>query len=171
MIFMFREWKQRHCTTKARFAESNSTVTKSGDSSWSFWVTHNSVYETQCRWQTSPQFQHRWDRVFLLIVFLWKLSPRKELKIWSSPVSEGVRMWLLLQAAVQVRVVHLFPLCYCQGVWNVQTEFTRRNWNLIEHIFLELIQHLQKRRSQSCLGRAFFSCVHKVYELLQREWQ
>lgn len=28
--------------------------------------------------------------------------------MWSSPMSEGVRMWLLLQAAVQV--VHLFPL-------------------------------------------------------------
>jgi hypothetical protein len=28
------------------------------------------------------------------------------------------------------------PFCYCQGVWNVQAEFTRGNWNLIDHIFL-----------------------------------
>jgi hypothetical protein len=27
--------------------------------------------------------------------------------------------------------------------------------------FLELIQHLQQRRSLGCLGRAFFSCVPK----------
>jgi hypothetical protein len=113
---------------------------------------------------------------FLLIHFLRKLSPRKELKMWSSPLSERVRMWLLLQAAL-----HLFPLCYCQGVWNVQAEFTRRIWNVQaeftrriwnrnDHIVVELIQQLQKRRSQGCLGKAFFSCVPEVYELLQGEW-
>ena len=83
-------------------------------SSRSFWVTHNCVYETQYRWQTTPHFQHRWDRVFLLILFLRKLSPRKELKMRSSPMSEGVRMWLLLQAAVQV--VHLFRLVIPKGL-------------------------------------------------------
>lgn len=133
-MFRSHEWKQRYRTTKGRFAESNSTVTTSEECSRSFWVTHNSAYETQNRWQATPHFQHRWERGFLLILFLRKMSPRKELNMWRSPMTEGVRMWLLLQAAVQV--VHLFPLCYCQGVWNVQTEFTRGNSNLIDHIFL-----------------------------------
>ena len=166
MIFRSHEWKQRHCTTKARFAESNSTVTKSRESSRSFWVTHISVYETQYRWQTTPHFQHWWDRVFLLILFLRKLSSRKELKMWSSPTSEVVRMWLLLQAAVQV--VHLFPLCYCQRVWNVQTEFTRRNWNLTDHIFLNLFNTFRNTGLKVVLdepsSRASLKCTNYCKE-------
>lgn len=160
MIFRFHEWKQRQCTTKARFAESNSTVTKSG----SFWVAHNSVYVTQYRWQTTPHFQYRWDRVFLLIRFLRKLSPREELIMWSSPMSQGVRerTWPLLQAAVQV--VHLFPLSYCQGVWMYKQDLPAGTEISLTILFLNWFNTFRNAGLEVVLdessSRAFLTCMN-----------
>ena len=126
---------------------------------------HTTLYETQYRWQTTPHFQHRRDRVFLFILFLPKIVTKKTAKRCEvHPCRKGWERDCCCKP--QCKWCSYSPFVIAKGF-----EMYEQNLPAGTEISLTTFSWIDstpsKCRSQGCLGQAFFSCVPKCMNYLK----
>ena len=132
--------------------QSRSTWTVSEGSGRLFWLIQKSMYGTQYPWQTIPYFQCDETGGSLNVARKAVTTKRPEMLL-SSPASEEIRMWQVLQGAMQVMPLlahfsfsrHLVSLNVQAGItqiiWNHNYRFGLYQWRCFPRMASDFQKH------------------------------